>query len=84
MQLAHDLQLKLLPKPAVVGPEARAAYGLALGNRKAKKATDEAQAKQLAEIMDSGPRARAALIDLMVLNLPISFLRQTVDELQRA
>ena len=25
MQLAHDLQLKLLPKPAVVGPEARAA-----------------------------------------------------------
>ncbi len=25
MRLAHDLQLKLLPKPAVVGPEARAA-----------------------------------------------------------
>lgn len=28
MQLAHDLQLKLLPKPAVVGPEARAAARL--------------------------------------------------------
>jgi sigma-B regulation protein RsbU (phosphoserine phosphatase) len=28
MQLAHDLQLKLLPNPAVVGPEARAAARL--------------------------------------------------------
>ena len=28
LQLAHDLQLKLLPKPAVVGPEARAAARL--------------------------------------------------------
>ncbi|WP_373058423.1 PP2C family protein-serine/threonine phosphatase [Gemmatimonas sp.] len=28
MRLAHDLQLKLLPKPAVVGPEARAAARL--------------------------------------------------------
>ena len=32
---------------SVLGPEARAAYGLALGHRKAKKATDEAQAESI-------------------------------------
>src|SRR6476661_3136775 len=31
----------------VLGPESRAAYGLALGNRKAKKATDEAHADSI-------------------------------------
>ena len=31
----------------VLGPEARAAYGLALSNREAKKATDDAQAESI-------------------------------------
>jgi hypothetical protein len=38
--------------------------------------------RQLAEIMDDGPRARAALIDLLVLNMPVSFLKQLVAELE--
>ncbi|MCA0375612.1 MAG: nitroreductase [Gemmatimonadetes bacterium] len=41
----------------VLGPEARAAYGLALGHRKAKKATDEAQAAQIRQATSDDHRA---------------------------
>lgn len=41
----------------VLGPEARAAYGLALGHRKAKKATDEAHAEQIRKATSDDHRA---------------------------
>ncbi len=54
---------------AVLGPEARAAYGLALGNRKAKKATDEAQADSIRQTTSRDHRAQPCmLIVSMVLN----------------
>jgi nitroreductase len=46
----------------VLGPEARAAYGLALGNRKAKKATDEAQADAIRRATSDEHRAQPCMI----------------------
>lgn len=46
----------------VLGPEARAAYGLALGNRKAKKATDEAQAESIRRATSDEHRALPCMI----------------------
>jgi nitroreductase len=53
----------------VLGPEARAAYGLALGNRKAKKATDEAHAESIRKATSDEHRAQPCmLLVAMVLN----------------
>ena len=53
----------------VRGPEARAAYGLALGNRKAKKLTDADAAQKLRETVASEHRALPAMIAVaMVVN----------------
>jgi nitroreductase len=53
----------------VLGPEARAAYGLALGNRKAKKATDEAHADSIRKATSDEHRAQPCmLLVAMVLN----------------
>jgi nitroreductase len=53
----------------VLGPEARAGYGLALGNRKAKKATDEAHAESIRKATSDEHRAQPCmLIVAMVLN----------------
>lgn len=46
----------------VLGPEARAAYGLALGNRKAKKATDEAQAESMRQNTSREHRAQPCMV----------------------
>lgn len=51
------------------GPEARSAYGLALGNRKAKKATDEAQAEQIRKDTSDQHRAWPSMVIVaMTLN----------------
>lgn len=53
----------------VCGPEARAAYGLALGNRKAKKATDEAHAEQIRKDTSDQHRAWPSMVIVaMTLN----------------
>ena len=46
----------------VLGPEARAAYGLALGNRKAKKATDEAHAETIRRNTSDEHRAQPCML----------------------
>ncbi len=46
----------------VLGPEARAAYGLALGNRKAKKAADEAAAEAVRQRTSDDHRAMPCMI----------------------
>lgn len=46
----------------VCGPETRAAYGLALGNRKAKKATDEAHAEQIRKETSDSHRAWPSMV----------------------
>lgn len=46
----------------VLGPEARAAYGLALGNRKAKKAADEAAADAVRQRTSDDHRAAACMV----------------------
>lgn len=46
----------------VLGPEARAAYGLALGNRKAKKASDEAQAESMRQNTSREHRALPCMV----------------------
>lgn len=46
----------------VLGPEARAAYGLALGNRKAKKATDEAHADSIRRATSDEHRAQPCML----------------------
>ncbi|MBL0937574.1 MAG: nitroreductase [Gemmatimonadaceae bacterium] len=46
----------------VLGPEGRAAYGLALGNRKAKKATDEAQAEEMRKTTSDQHRAWPCMV----------------------
>jgi len=46
----------------VLGPEARAAYGLALGNRKAKKATDEAHADTIRRATSDEHRAQPCML----------------------
>ncbi len=53
----------------VCGPEARAGYGLALGNRKAKKATDEAQAEKMRQDTSGAHRAWSGMVVVaMTLN----------------
>jgi nitroreductase len=46
----------------VLGPEARAAYGLALGNRKAKKLTDPTAAQAMRDTVSAEHRALPAMI----------------------
>ena len=46
----------------VLGPEARAAYGLALGNRKAKKATDEAHADSIRRATSDEHRGQPCMV----------------------
>ena len=46
----------------VLGPEARAAYGLALGNRKAKKLTDPAAAQTMRDTISAEHRALPGMI----------------------
>lgn len=46
----------------VLGPEARAGYGLALGNRKAKKATDEAHAETIRKNTSDEHRAQPCML----------------------
>lgn len=52
----------------VLGPEARHAYGLALGNRKAKKQTDPAKAAELRDTVAAEHRALPAMIAVAVVN----------------
>jgi nitroreductase len=52
----------------VLGPEARAAYGLALGNRKAKKLTDADAAQKMRETVAAEHRALPAMIAVAVVN----------------
>jgi nitroreductase len=52
----------------VLGPEARAAYGLALGNRKAKKLTDPAAAQTLRDKVAEEHRALPGMIAVAVVN----------------
>jgi nitroreductase len=51
----------------VLGPEARAAYGLALGNRKAKKLTDVAAAQAMRDTVAAEHRALPAMIAVAVV-----------------
>ncbi len=46
----------------VLGPESRAAYGFALGNRKAKKATDEAHADSIRRATSDEHRAQPCML----------------------
>lgn len=46
----------------VLGPEARAAYGLALGNRKAKKATSDEQADSIRRATSDEHRAQPCML----------------------
>lgn len=46
----------------VLGPESRAAYGMALGNRKAKKATDETHAQQIRQKTSDDHRAQPCML----------------------
>lgn len=53
----------------VLGPEARAGYGLALGHRKAKKATDEAHAERIRQQTSDDHRAQPCMVVVaMTLN----------------
>ncbi len=52
----------------VLGPEARAAYGLALGNRKAKKLTDPAAAQAMRDNVSAEHRSLPAMIVVAVVN----------------
>ena len=52
----------------VLGPEARYAYGLALGNRKARKIEDPAAASSMRETVASEHRALPAMIAVAVVD----------------
>lgn len=52
----------------VLGPDARHAYGLALGNRKAKKIEDAAQAQSIREKVADEHRALPAMLAVAVVN----------------
>ena len=52
----------------VLGPEARHAYGLALGNRKAKKQTDPAKAAELRDTVAAEHRDLPAMIAVAVVD----------------
>jgi nitroreductase len=51
----------------VLGPESRAAYGLALGNRKAKKLTDPDAAQKMRDTVSAEHRALPAMIAVGVV-----------------
>ena len=51
----------------VLGPESRYAYGLALGERKARKLQDEAAARALRETIAAEHRARPCMIAVAVV-----------------
>src|SRR3954452_12366071 len=51
----------------VLGPEARHAYGLALGNRKAKKQTDPVKAAELRDTVAAEHRALPAMLVVAVM-----------------
>ncbi|MBP6772500.1 MAG: nitroreductase [Gemmatimonadaceae bacterium] len=54
---------------AVLGPEARASYGLALGNRKAKKAANETDAERIRTETAASHRAQPCMVIVsMTLN----------------
>jgi nitroreductase len=53
----------------VLGPEARAAYGLALGNRKAKKLTDPDAAQAVRDTVAREHRALPAMIAVAVVTV---------------
>src|SRR5438445_3963741 len=52
----------------VLGPEARYAYGLALGKRKARKLTDAEAASAMRETVAAEHRALPAMIAVAVVN----------------
>ena len=52
----------------VLGPESRAAYGLALGNRKAKKLTDPAAAQTMRDTVAAEHRALPGMIAVAVVS----------------
>src|SRR3954470_18530980 len=52
----------------VLGPDARAAYGLALGNRKAKKLTDADAAQAMRDTVAREHRALPGMIAVAVVN----------------
>lgn len=52
----------------VLGPDARSAYGLALGNRKAKKLTDPEAAQRIRDTVAQEHRALPAMIAVAVVN----------------
>src|SRR3954471_8618561 len=54
----------------VLGPEARAAYGLVLGNRKAKKLTDADAARAMRDTVSAEHRALPAMIAVAVVVSP--------------
>jgi nitroreductase len=60
----------------VLGPEARYAYGLALGARKAKKVDDPAKAAQLRESVADEHRALPAMLVVAVVNNDDAELRE--------
>lgn len=51
----------------VLGPEARAAYGLALGNRKAKKQTDPVKAGDVRDAVSAEHRALPGMLVVAVM-----------------
>jgi nitroreductase len=53
----------------VLGPESRAAYGLALGNRKAKKLTDADAAQAMRDTVAREHRALPGMIAVAVVNV---------------
>ena len=53
----------------VLGPDARAAYGLVLGNRKAKKLTDPAAAQAIRDTISAEHRALPAMIAVAVVSV---------------
>src|SRR5215831_2489858 len=60
----------------VLGPEARYAYGLALGARKAKKIEDPAKAAQMKETVAIEHRALPAMLVVAVVNNDDAELRE--------
>src|SRR4051812_34467706 len=65
--LAPNHRLTLPWRFYVLGPDAREAYGLALGNRKAKKIEDPAAAQRMREQVAAEHRALPGMIAVAVL-----------------
>jgi nitroreductase len=60
----------------VLGPQARYAYGLALGNRKAKKIEDAAQAQAVREKVAEEHRALPAMLAVAVVHTENAEMRE--------